>query len=271
MSQYNGFLKRLGGFKGNISRKDANINIEISPENKKINLSFVLPVKYGAKIVTTTVFFGAVKRINAIYRFIAAKSALIIGRKAKPITAPATLAESENVFYSSNEAPIATHPATNATVNHVEKLSVFAGLVAYNRAACTYIKNVFMGCTANMISAVGAVAKYRKWMQLESTYKAEAADSVIMESRFNAFTAESEAVASSAPAVDTPAVETVFTAESTATVILVGVSCVNAQEEQPTANAAKIATWAEPVVVDGVLVLRQSYSATKENKKLVVS
>lgn len=270
MSQYNGFLKRLSGIKGDFKRENLNINVEIHPENKKRNLSFSIPAKYGIKFVNSTVFSGAVKKINGIYRFIVAKVKLIMGHKAKQTTAPAKLVDVDSTVQMGNEAPLDTHPANGISVDQKERVSVYARLVAYRRAGCRYIKKLFFKRKAELQAAPGAVAKYAETLNFKRTSKAIAADSTIMESRYNTILHSYEATGSSAPAQIVPETESIFSAEHTAGASTGATVGVNNDSSQKVTHNAKIATWIEPVVIDGVLYLRQTYSATLENDVLVV-
>lgn len=266
----NGFLKRSSWLKGDISRKKVNINVEIRPENKKGILSFSIPAKYEIKFVNSTVFSGVVKKINAIYRFLSSKSELIMGHEANPTTAPAKLVEVDSTVRMDKEAPLATHPAKAITADQKERFSVYAKLVAYRRAGCRYIKKLFFKRNSKLQAAPGAVAKYAEDVKFDRTSKAIAAESAIMESHFNTIANGYEAVGSSAPAQIVPATENTFSAEHTATAETAGTIGTDTDSTFKSAYGAKMATWQEPVVIDGVLYLRQVYSATKQNGVLEV-
>lgn len=269
MSQYNGFLKRSSGLKGDISRERVNINVEIHPENKKRNLSFSIPAKYGIKFVNYTAFSGAVKKINAIYRFIAAKSELIMGHKAKAITAPATLIEADSAIQMGKEAPLASHLATEIKANQKEKVTVSAKLSAYIRAGLVYTKRILIPYRTKLISVPGAVAKYREIMGMDVTAKAEKAESAILESRNNNLPFGTYAHGISAPA-SVANVESRITADHEAPARKAVVVPVEADSAFKVSHRARLYSWVLPERNGNDLTIYQTFSGIQSGSVLEI-
>ena len=259
--------------------RDAGLECEVrelpTPEAKistanQLNVDISDSPKFIGKIRSVFSFGGAVNVLNFLCRFIAAKAQIFIGHKARPSTAPAKLIEVDSSFRMDKEAKPSTAPAKGIEVDQKEKVSVYAKLVAYRRAGCRYIKKLFFKRKAELKAAPGAVAKYAKAVKLNRTSKAVAADSAIMESRFNTIAHSYEAAGSSAPSKAVPVTESKFTVNHTAQASTAAVVPVNIDSLQKVTHSAKMATWLEPYVEDGVLYLRQAHTAEKSGNKLVV-
>lgn len=271
MSIFSGKFHKLPGVKGKLTDRTPELRatMEQVDNGPKATVNRVAGIT-GAFSRVGRWFKAEVRPLDILYRFLAARQTVRQTHSAKETTAPAVTMEADSEATSRVEAPLTEQPTAEVKVDSQPYASVFARLVAYNRAAAVYIKHIFMGRTAELSAAHGAVVKYHKAMKLSRISEAEAAESAIMESRFNSFTAESEATASAAPAETTGAARTI-PAEVTANASQADAIDVNIQTEPGTGHAAKMATWIDPVVEDGVLILRQVYSATQENKKLGVS
>lgn len=203
------------------------------------------------------------------YHLFTASGKIFFRHEAWGGTAPAQEMKADTDFVVAHDAQqIAVHTA-DAKANVKIGTAVYAFLVSYRRAACVYIKQLFMGLKAKAIAAPGRIARYVEAIKVGRTSKAIAADSSIAASRDNAFLLESEAVGCTAPAIDTT-VESIVVESVSATAIPAAVTAMEIQKATTTTHGAKMATWIEPVVIDGVLYLRQAYSATVENGVLVV-
>lgn len=269
----------MSGLHGKITRKDK-LDGGLTPK-PEISGSIYRKNGITGRVCPYSGFSGVLRKAGEIYnviakplfvfyRFLSANGIIRSRHTAEANIAPAVEIEADSAIKASKAAPLAAHPAKGISVDQKERVSVYAKLVAYRRAACVYIKQLFFKRTAELIAAPGAVAKYSKAVKLNRTSKAIAADSAIMESRFNTIAHSYEAAGSSAPAQIVPAVESNFRATHTAkpaTAKVVGVNINNALRVN---HSAKMATWIDPVVVDGVLILRQAYSATQEENVLVV-
>lgn len=202
-NKISGEIKKNDSFTAQIEKKSENFTIEIQ-EKPKI---------YG-EMVKRNVLSGFVKILYVLRRFLSVNSRIKNSHETKVITTPAIMLESETSFFFSKKALLFKQPATDMKVDHGEKLSVFSQLVSYQRAACVYVKNVFMGCTANIITTVCTLAKYRKAIKLEQISKAEAGTSAIAESRYNRAPVATVAETTTAPAETTTAAAISLTAHS---------------------------------------------------------
>lgn len=270
MSQYKGRIQRLNVLKGRMLKKLKGLKISILPINTQPKAEIKPLNKYRATWDKGISFGGMVKRLNAIFRFLSAKDRIINKHEAKAISAPAVDVKADSAIQASEAAQLAAHPAKEIAVNQKPAFSVSAKLVAYRRAGLKYIKQLFFKRKAELTAAPGTAVKYAETVKLNRTSKAIAAESAIMESRFNKVQTGSEAAGSSAPAHIVPAIKDTVTAKHTATASTGTAVDVNVDSLQQVTHSAKMATWIDPVVVDGVLILRQVYSATKEKNILVV-
>ena len=267
---YKGSINPVGGFDGKVKKKSPSFNIGIIPIKKFSNAGIRPILKYKTSVKKYSYFDAFVKKLNVIFHFLSVKSTIFEKHKSNAISAEAVDVEVYSTIQASKEAPLIPNPANGIVVNQKERLSVSAKLVAYRRAVCKYIKKLFFKTTAKLQSALGAVTKYIKAIKLKLTSKAIAAESAIVESKFNEVQIGCEAAGSSAPAHIVPEIESTFSAERKAKASTAAVVPVNIDSLPEVAHSAKMATWIEPVVVDGMLILRQVYSATPKNNILVV-
>lgn len=210
-----GFIYRLNKYSGGIQKKLLGVKVKIAPVST-ISAK-IQPIKsYGGTWDKRNWFSGVAKRLSVFYRFLAFRGELLSEHEARAISARAVEIEADSAIQASKSAPIVAQPAHDVKVNQKERVSVWAKLAAYRRAGCVYIKRLFMGHKAKAIAAPGAVAAYREEMALHRTSKAVAADSAIMESRFNTVETANEATATPAPAQAVPAVDNAFHATNTA-------------------------------------------------------
>jgi hypothetical protein len=171
--------------------------------------------------------------------------------------------EADTAFQTATDVSLSADPATDVKVDDKIRLAVLAGLVAYVRASCKHIRDVLMCHVAGLTAAGSAVTKFTEILKVFRKSEAEAAESAIAESRFNSFTNDHDALGSSAPTVDTPAVETSFSTEDTATGSTGTVADVSVQGMQETVSSAGLATWIFPEYADGVLTIFQVFSGVQ--------
>lgn len=269
MKLFNAKIQQLNVLKGEIREKVLGLKARILPDSTipKAEVTQITP--YTGKWYKRISFRGTMEMVYIFYRFMYARVGAWLGVKAKAISAPAKTVEIDSKILSVEEAPLSSNEAAEIVANKAEKFTAVAKLVAYYRAAVVYISNILMGHSATLSAAPGASVQYQGEFHNEHTARADSAKVAIVESRYNRFTADSVAAGCAAPGEQTTAQEE-FTAESTATADSAAAMGVNIQAATGTANAAKMATWMEPVVVDGVLILRQAYSATMNNDVLEV-
>lgn len=270
MSIYSGKLRRLGKLGGSLTDKKPQLRVKITPLNDTPKVTLSSRGGFSAKWAMAGRFFtGATRPLDILYRFVAASVAVLTGRKSKAITAPAQEIEADSAPVAGVDAPLTARPVQEVTAHARPHAAVWARLAAYNRAAAVYIVKIFTGRLSRAVAAPGVLTEYRKRMDLERVSKAETAGSAIMESRFNSFTSKDEALANTAPAEET-ATHRVTPAAHTAKTTTAAAVSVPIDSPIMAAPSAKMATWIDPVVIDGILYLPQAYSATKNGNILEV-
>lgn len=173
------------------------------------------------------------------------------------------------------------------------KQSHVAKLIAYIKAQAVYVKKIFTPHVSKLIAAKSAlISAYRETFIVKGKYNAIGADSAIVESTESRFVAGHEAtgisagaetieahtesikeeltaVASTATATDIGILKD-FKVEATAAASSATVLDVNINSLTKATHSAKMAAWGDPVLENGVLILRQAYSATQTDNVLEV-
>lgn len=233
MSIFSGKFHKLPGVKGKLTDRTPELRatMEQVDNGPKATVNRVAGIT-GAFSRVGRWFKAAVRPLDILYRFLAARQIIRQKHSAHASTAPAVEIEADSVIPLNKEAPLAAQPVADLTVDQNGNPSVLAKLVAYRRAALSYIKQIFMGRTAELSTAPGAVlGKYRKAVKLNRISEAEAAESAIIESRFNTIPHSYEATGCSAPAKIVPKTENIFTANHETTANISAVTYVNANRE----------------------------------------
>ena len=201
MSIFDGKLRRLNKLGGNLTDKKPQLRVKVTPLNDvpKVTLSQCGGFS-GAWERAGRFFAGATRPLHILYRFLAGSGWIRSGFSAKAGTAPAQEIQADSAPVAAVGAPLTAQPAQEVTAHAQPHASVWAQLAAYNRAAAVFLSRIFTGKLARPVAAPGILAKYRKRVELERVSKAEAAESAIMESRFNRIPAGVEAPAIAAPA-----------------------------------------------------------------------
>lgn len=207
---------------------------------------------------------------QAVLRRITAKRQVKTRHEATAETAPAQTIKASASFTSRNEVTVNVRSAAELKVDQKVRFAPAVRLVAYARAAMAYIKGILTPHEARLVSAPGVEAEYQKAVQLEHTAKTDVAGTTTMEARYTRFTADSEASGSTATGAITAA-EMILSAEHEAKAAKASAAEVNVREALKTTHTARLVTWGDPVVVDGVLILRQVYDAEQNGEILEVS
>ena len=263
MNRYNGTIKRLVDFRGNVDAGKVKLKAKIAKADSVLNVKFNTAKNYITNIKNTTIFNGIVTRLNLTYRFIFAKSAIITKSEAKTRTAPAVEIEADSEVKASKSAPISTHPAMGIAVNQKEKVSVYAKLVAYRRAGLVFIKKILMPHTAKLTASPGVLTKYREIMGFNVDSKAGTADSTILESRNNKFATGYNAVGSSAPAQIVPVTEAKFTETHTAKASTAAVVPVDIDSAFKISHIARLYAWFLPDIDGHTMTIYQTFSGVQ--------
>lgn len=270
MSIFNGKFRRVDKLTGNLTDKKPQLRVKITPLNDVPKVTLSQRGGFSATWEKTgRVFAGAARPLSILYRFLAARVGVLTGRKAKAITAPAQEIEANSDPVAGVDAPLIARPVQEVKVHAQPHASVWAQLAAYSRAAAVYIVKIFTGLLARAVVAPGVLAKYRRRVDLERVSKAEAAASAIMESRFNRFTSENEALANTAPAEETAA-HRVTAAATTAAPGSATVQGVTIQRIVNISVKAAPYMWFLPEQTVGTLSLFQVFSGVQSGNTLEI-
>ncbi len=215
-------------------------------------------------------FAATVEKVNVLYRFLSASDQIRTSLKAMATSAPAKQVRADSSLTADTTVSMSTQPTVNASAKRSMHLFHFARLVAYNRAAAAYIKGILMACMGSLSTAIGVAAGYIKSVRIELKAAAQAAPATIAEGRFNYIATEVKAAPIVALGQPVGIVES-FADAHAATVLQAPAVLIQHQSSLAMTGRASMATWVDPYVENGVLILRQAYSATQENDVLVVS
>lgn len=270
MSIFNGKFRRRGGLTGNVSDQTPQLRVTFTPKNDAPRVTITQGGGFGGAWHRVGKFFsGAPRRLAAIYRFLSFHDRIITKHRAKAISAPAVEMEADSKLAAELEANLTARTVADLTTDSGVKTSLTAKLVAYRRAGLRYIKGMPLKRITKLIAVPGAVAKYKKKMPLTVKIQTTAAPGAVMESRYNRIKENHEAAAISAPA-ELATLETTFSVGHSTKPSTAAALSVNLDSAFAVTHSAKIVTWIEPVVIDGVLYLRQAYNATKNGDILEV-
>lgn len=271
MSNLFGKLKKKTEIKGAIENQTPQFHGKLEKTDEGPRASMALAHGFsGVWSRVSKICCDAVHVLDVVYRFVAARMQIWTGCKAKAGTAPVVEIKVDNTVPAQADTVLTACDAQEAAVNHLEKVTVFAKLVAYNRAAVVHIKKIFMAHAAKASATWGVIAKHQTLSQLERISKATAANSSIMESRFNTVKTGHKMTASPGMSCDMAMTAKTVNANSEAAVSTAAGAGASIDLAMPATHSAKMATWIEAVVVDGVLILRQVYSATLADEILEV-
>lgn len=263
MGFYFGNLTKKTSFSGKIKKDEDSLSAIFEKNGTGLTVEMKTNKRFSGSIAKSKFLFsGTISALNLLYRFLRYRENIALHKHSVANSATVVQSNSDVYILEETESKPICAKSFDLIVNDNEKLSILSVLVSYVRASCVYIKNLFMGCTANVITAVGAVARFREEMQLHSTYEAESAGSVSAKSQNNSFTNELEAVAYFAPA-ETTALETAFTADGEATASFAVGADVGGDGVQKTAHNAVACVWAFPKFENGVLSIFQLFSGVQ--------
>lgn len=270
MSIFNGKFHRVDKLTGNLTDKKPQLRVKITPLNDAPKVTLSSRGGFSGAWERAGKFFGGAARpLSILYRFLAGSGWIRSGFSAKAGTAPAQEIEADSAHVADVDAPLTAQPAQEVTAHAQPHASVWAQLAAYNRAAAVTLSKLFTGKLAHALAAPGVLAKYRKRVEQERVSKAEAAESAIMESRFNRLPAAVEAPAIAAPAEEMAA-HRVTAAETMAAPGSAATQDVNDQRIVNVSVKAAPYMWFLPEQIGNRLSLFQVFSGVQSGNALEI-
>lgn len=270
MSIFNGKWTRRGGVTAQVEDKTPHLTVTVTPKNDGPRASIRPTGGFdGAWERVGKAFSGIARPLAVLYRFLAYRKGVAVSHSAKASTAPTVAGQADNAVKAETSAQAASVPTVAAKLDRRERVSVCARAVAYALVLGRYVRGIAVGFRATPEAAPGAVAKYRRPVVIQQTAKATQSPGAIAESRKNKI--PTAAVVAGQFAVTVPGSATMdakaeLTAAATTVYPVAGVVDTRIN----VTFTAKGAYWFYPEVVDGVLILRQAYSASKNGNILEV-
>lgn len=277
-------MSRFSLYDGDIKQEKTSPRAESVKEQKKlfckveqidpldgINVNARHVNKMGGT-VKQKVFFGnsLFKRLTVRYTFLAAVNRFIERHFSSMESAPAEEIEASHVMKTGKEAPLASQPSKDMTLNYPFRTSVTARLVAHFRAPVVFVRNLFLPSGAKLTSGKGACADFNWTMKTAKESVMTKGEGAIAESTDNVVMVGKDVVAESAPSeltgIDYDFNTAIEAKGEAATAIIVKAPIFPA-----VSHYAKLISWFYPEVIDGELILRQAYSATQDGNRLEVS
>jgi len=265
MSFIVGKLHRKGKLSGSMSSQPPELQATVTQVDISPRAAISRDGEYSGKwLKAGSCFSGVPKPLDILYRFVSTKLRILTGHKTKAIAVPAIPVEAERGV----SADLAVKPSAHETVCPVTdqktRFSVSVKLSAYRRAALVFIRNIRMKSIARVIAADGKIAKYIKAMKLNCKSKAVAADSAIMESRFNKVKNSVDATAITANAACTES-KKVVQSQRTIKAEAANAIAINGNRAFASTFTAALYAWYLPEYADGALHIFQCVSGIQSS------
>lgn len=268
MGGVTGKIQRVESYRATITPEPLELTAEIAQVGQITGKVQKVPGFSGVMFLKRT-YSAVIEAAQAAYRFLKARSKIIAGHKATADAAPGAEIKADRITASRVAAEVCAHDAEEMQATRKVGVSVLSRLVAYNRAAVVHLAKIITGKKAEATTAEGISASYHETAILERTYNAEAAPGkkagCKREIQLSVVSTGSAASAVAGGASRYTCTETQAQAGAAETQALA--VDMNADTVECSAMAV---FWIYPEVVDGVLILRQAYSATQTDDVLEV-
>lgn len=245
---------------GGIKKKKLGLKIHMKPHDA-LGGANVRPIPtIKASMNPLQSFSGTLRRLDAVFRFIAAHAVILVGRKAKANAAPTVDINAETTIRAAVDAPVKAQPALEVSVDSKPFASVVAALRAYIRRPLTFIKGIALSHIVQPIAAPGAVGRFIKAVKLGRVSKGGVATGAILESRYNEQDVAVGADPDPAPGAIVPGADCSFIAEHEAKPGKASVQTVSKAASVPVVVRAALCSWMLPEVTDDTLTIYQLFS-----------
>lgn len=222
----------------------------------------------GGKIAHVPTFTALIKLRGIIWRFLDAPAKIVTKLKAQISFSHGEDGSFTESIQLHRQANASHHTAKATAAGKSVKGELLANFVSYRRAALVNVKSIATGLLGEMQSAAGkAATSIRNTVMRLLALLVSAAIKILHLGNMIHTAAASK--------LDTSGTKSVTAARAmkNGTGInptnVVGVT-VNVSPASAAVYVATLGTWTYPEVVDGVLVIRQAYSAEVENNRLEV-
>lgn len=291
MSKFKGTLEQFGLLKGKIGKTLSELKAELRDVTNQPEARLKLQESRHGKLYSTVSFAATVVKEYIFFNFISTKSFVRSNRKSTASAAKSETTEASESTYTATEAHAESVPTADLKVDEHTKsdsnmrpiaaptaiaqrkrklaFALSALLDACKRGALNHARKIDISAEAVMSAAKGIDTESKRAFDTKVTPIASDAPGICTESDRAMYSAPSVIIA------DVPTIDTNGEAGiDSKSVCFVG--CGNSyaieyqREKGGSASYARMAIWIEPEVVDGVLILRQAYSATQKGNVLEV-
>lgn len=222
----------------------------------------------GGKIAHIPTFTALIKLRGIIWRFLDAPAKIVTKLKAQISFSHGEDGSFTESIQLHRQANASHHTAKATAAGKSVKGELLANFVSYRRAALVNVKSIATGLLGKMQSAAGKAAmSVRNMITRLLALLVSAAVEVLHLGNMIWMAAASKLDIFSTKPVATARTMKYETGINPANVV--GVT-VNASPAATAVYMATLGTWTYPEVVDGVLVIRQVYSAEVKNNRLEV-
>lgn len=222
----------------------------------------------GGKIAHIPTFTALIKLRGTIWRFLDAPAKIVTKLKAQISFSHGEDGSFTESIQLHRQANASHHTAKATAAGKSVKGELLANFVSYRRAALVNVKSITTGLLGKMQSAAGkAATSIRKVTSRLLVLLACALAKVLhLGNMIHTAAASKLDTSGTKPVTATRAMEN----ETSINPANVAGIAVNGSPVAVAAHLATPATWTYPEVVDGVLVIRQAYSAEVKNNRLEV-
>lgn len=292
MSKFKGTLEQFGLLKGKIGKTLSELKAELRDVTNRPEVRIKLQESRHGKLYSTVSFAATVVKEYIFFNFISTKSIVRSNRKSTASAAKSETTEASESTYTATEAHAESVPTADLKVdehtksdNNVRPIAAPTAIAQRKRKLAFALSALLDACKRGPLKRVRKidistvlVMNAAKGIETESKRKSVTKVTAITNDAPGICT-ESDRAMYSAPSViiaDAPTIDTKREAEISSKSAIVG-GCGNTyaieyqREKGGSASYARMAIWIEPELVDGVLILRQAYSATQKGNVLEVN
>ena len=205
---------------------------------------------------------------DSFYWWISGKGWIRSAKSAEFNHVPATDLEIDEAISFDNDVKPTADPASEIKSTKINRMIKTIGLQAYIKVEPVFNKAITVGRKIGLLSSPGAVGKYIEILRLGRKSLAVQARGVIARS-YNKFVSGYKAIALKADTSGGVATKYLNNGKEAGAVSGEGIF-VNIDNSIDDGSSAKIVYWIDPVVEDGILYIRQAFSASRNGSELEV-
>lgn len=290
MSKYKGTLQHLNAFKGKISRYVLELKAQLTDVGPQFRGSIKRQNFFDGKLHSTFSLAGIIKKVYVAFCFFKAKKRVRVKHDANLSAVSIAEMKAPKKAKDRINAPLINAGTESTAARSSVKASTTARLVAYFKGNLAFIKKIFTPHEASLTTVKSAVASYQEEVEMKSTADIQAADTAICQSvnkiecqvkaagivadtnttAVNKIIKPKVKAAGSTAVTSNASIVKEIKAETTAAAVAARAAEISIHAVPKVSHTAKLAMWGDPVLENGVLILKQAYSATQNDDVLEV-